>query len=551
MHRTNPRPKSVLRGLLLALLLGVLTSGAARAQDKPAGPAPTLIVPINGTARLQMSKKQIIARGVNFTEAVLRLSPVTNDPTTVLVVGLEPGFGRVKLIDDKGNEESFDIIVQLDVEYLRSVLRRAVPGANVVPIPAGNNGIILTGWVDRADDVDVIQRVAASIVGGDGRVTNAIRVGGVQQVQLCCVVASVNRNELRRLGFSFLENGLQHFVSSSVGGGASLVSTLLPSPAGSNASFAATPNVTFGVTNSSQSFLGVLDALQTEGVTKILSEPRVVTLSGQPANIVSGGETPIITASQSGPTVTYKQFGTVLNFLPIVLGDGRIRLSVSPEESQLNAANGVTINSGFGPTVVPGFNTQSASVVVEMETGQTLAIGGLINHVVNNTASKIPVLGDLPILGAAFRTVSAQETETELVILVTPHLVDPMSHDQLPKYLPGQETRSPDTYELFFEGILEAPRGQRVIRHGRDFEAAYKNGPTATQYPCGEGRGGIGGCASGACGGAAPADVVMPAAPGTHAALPALGNGMGTSPGTASSPAPTPAILPPAVLKGD
>jgi pilus assembly protein CpaC len=223
---------------------------------------------------------------------------------------------------------------------------------------------------------------------------------------------------------------------------------------------------------------------------------------------------------------------------------------VHPEESRLDAANSVTINSGFGPTIVPGFSTQSASVVVEMETGQTLAIGGLINHATQNNANKIPVLGDLPILGAAFRSVSAQETETELVILVTPHLVDPMSHDQLPKYLPGQETRSPDCYELFLEGILEAPRGQRTVRHGRDFEAAYKNGPSAAQYPCGDGRNGAGGCSGGTCGTAAPA-AVMPAATGSHAGLPSLPNGTGNGSMTTTSPAPMPGTLPSAVLKGE
>src|SRR5207302_7854975 len=146
---------------------------------------------------------------------------------------------------------------------------------------------------------------------------------------------------------------------------------------------------------------------------------------------------------------------------------------------------GTTING----TSVPGRVEQSARTVVEIEDGQTLAIGGLIQHIASATTNKVPVLGDLPFVGAAFSTKTYSDTEQELVILVTPHLVDPMACNQLPKCLPGEETRKPDDYELFLEGILEAPRGPRVPFPDRRFVPAYKNGPTAALYPCaGDGR---------------------------------------------------------------
>jgi pilus assembly protein CpaC len=131
--------------------------------------------------------------------------------------------------------------------------------------------------------------------------------------------------------------------------------------------------------------------------------------------------------------------------------------------------------------------------VVEMEDGQTLAIGGLIQHIAQAQTSKVPILGDLPYLGTAFSVKTYTDTEEELLILVTPHLVDPMACNQLPKILPGEETRKPDDYELFLEGILEAPRGPRVpFPEGRRFLPAYKNGPTAGVFPCGgDGRCGV------------------------------------------------------------
>jgi pilus assembly protein CpaC len=148
-----------------------------------------------------------------------------------------------------------------------------------------------------------------------------------------------------------------------------------------------------------------------------------------------------------------------------------------------------------------------------MEDGQTLAIGGLIQTLVTANSQKVPVLGDLPFLGAAFRNIAYEEDERELVVMVTPHLVDPQSCDQVTKVLPSQETRTPDDFELFLEGILEAPRGKREVFPGGDYQPAYKSSPSAGVYPCGpvghqwDGQGGAcagpfgtGGCGSGACG---------------------------------------------------
>src|SRR5262249_50881834 len=150
-------------------------------------------------------------------------------------------------------------------------------------------------------------------------------------------------------------------------------------------------------------------------------------------------------------------------------------LEVEPEVSRLDAAAGTNISGAN----VPGRLTDRMHTTVELEDGQTFVIGGLIQRETNGTSRKVPVLGDLPLVGAAFRQIQYETRESELVVMVTVHLVDPLACDQLPKILPGEETRRPDDFELFLEGILEAPRGPRRVCVDHQYEAAWKNSPSA------------------------------------------------------------------------
>jgi pilus assembly protein CpaC len=488
---------------LLGLLLGGFSGAGAWAQENAPTPHPTaIIVAINGTQRVQMSTGKFIARAVNEKENVARVAGIAGDPTRVLITGLEPGVTRVSLTDVNGAIDSFDVTVQFDVEYLRTLLRRAVPTANVEPIPAGNNSIILTGNVAHTEDIQIILDTTNSVVAGGNRIINAMRVGGVQQVQLCVVVARVNRNELRSMAFTFFDEGQRHFFGSTIGGPGSSNSAAVTSVNGSNSNIVQSANLVLGFVNDKQSFFGYLNALRNEGLAKVMSEPRLMTLSGRTASFLDGGEQAIPVPAGLGQVGTqFEEFGTRLNFLPIVLGNGKIHLEVEPEVSRLDAASGTSIQG----TIVPGRITQRVHTTVEMEDGQTLLIGGLIQRTNDGTTSKVPIIGDLPLIGAAFRTVAYTDAESELVVMVTPHLVDPMSCDQLPHYLPGQETRKPDDFELFLEGILEAPRGQRTICPNGHYVPAWKTNGASAQYPCcnngscGQGFHG-GSCAGGSCG---------------------------------------------------
>jgi pilus assembly protein CpaC len=500
MHRKNCVPRFMCWTVLLGVLVGgAVGAGSVAAQDSP---PPSLLVPINGTKKLQMSGKQLIKTVQNQDPNVARVSPIPDEPTAVLVTGMMAGSTRVTLTDKDNRSESFDVIVQLDVAFLRKVLQDTVPSANIIPVPVGTGSIILSGTVAKPEDIPIVLDVARSILGGI-QLTNALRVGGVQQVELCVTVALVSRTTMRQMSFEFLRTGPNNGISSTLGGVPTFTSTLGPINAtalNSVISTAAPGNLFYGILTPQHGFFGWLEALRTESVTKILAEPKVTTISGRPASFLSGGEQAIPVPAGLGQVgVQFEEFGTRLNVLPIVLGNGKIHLEVEPEESDLSAGFGTSIAG----TTVPGRTVQRVHTTVELETGQTFAIGGLVQHKINGSATKIPIIGDLPFIGAAFRGVNYTDEEDELLILVTPHLVDPLACNQLPKYFPGQETRSPDDFELFLEGILEAPRGVRETFPNGCYQAAWKSGPTADAFPCGNRGFGTHGncdCTDGVCG---------------------------------------------------
>ena len=421
-----------------------------------------------------------------------------------------------------------------DLDYLKKVIKNAVPNSNIQVIPVTKDAVILSGYVSRAEDIGMILAIAGNIVDPalfdalsqssstqtnnpgqtnptgavpgnmpidpnaaattqpaqaaprtSQKVINALRVAGVQQVQLDVVVAQVSRSEFRQLGFNFLSSRNSSIIGSTLNGLATqptAVGTGLASGATQGSALAANgfvssataaANIPFGVLNSNSGFLGFLQALRNESASKLLAEPKLTTSSGKQAFFQVGGEQAVLSGASgvNGPGADFRIVGTTLSFLPVVLGNGKIQLTVNPRVRSPNPALGITTSFGF----VTGFDDKQVNATVEMETGQTFVIGGLIQNETRGIVNKIPVLGDLPFLGVLFSTKEYTETEQEVVILVTPYLVDPQSSDQLPKLLPGQETRSPDDFELFLEGILEAPRGPRKVIQDRRYIPAFKN----------------------------------------------------------------------------
>lgn len=498
----------------------------------------------------------LIAHAHSENPNVVAITHDRTNPKVVLITGKGPGKTRIFLSDDikepfkeavdiyipSGRETHFADFMEKQKKRFNDLVRDTFPTANVQANLAGET-VILTGTVPDPETVNVILDLARGVFrdpegaeqlsGGPPVafpgvpataitqlttmqrlvIVNGIRIGGVQQVQLEVVVARVSRNELRNMGFNW---HMQHTATDySIGNILGLESLTrggtLASEATASAFQLATSNgnIPFAIDSGGYNLLSFFQALRGEGLVKLLAEPKLVTLSGKPAYFLSGGQQAVPTVSGFGGTagVDFVPFGTEINFLPIVLGNGKIYLEVTPTVSRLDQTAG--INS---PTVgiVPGRNIQQARTALTIDDGETVAIGGLIQSAVQASTRKVPILGDLPFLGTAFRTVSYDEVEEELVILVTPRLIDPMSCDQLPKVLPGRETRSPDDFELFLEGILEAPRGCRKVCRGHRYAPAYRSGPTADKFPCcPHGQcGPRSGCEKGAC-----ADGLMPTSP--------------------------------------
>jgi pilus assembly protein CpaC len=520
--RKSRRTSGLWRLLLAGGLSALLAVGSASAQERvqPPTPAPgdagvrpnVIIVPIGGTRPLQMKGKKIITRADNINERVLEVRSVRDQPDTLLLLGKDAGTTRLTLIAQDGTTEVFEIIVQLDIDYLKSILQRAVPTANINLIPIHSSTVIISGTVNHVEDIQTVLATASAVLGGGAgpagagsdRVINRLTVAGVQQVQLDAVIAFVDRSLTRQMGVDFFTAGAHHSFASTVS--QFLLPGSITTSVGTGAAgiiTAGNPNLTLSLMNNEESVDVAMKALKNEGLTKILAQPSVVTLSGRSATLLSGGQQAIPQSGGLGTTtVTFQDFGTTLSILPIVMGTGKIHLEIEPEVSQLSAIGAVTANG----VTVQGRITQRVHTSVEMEPGQTLVIGGLIQNSVIATTSMVPVLGEIPFLGTLFSIKSFQEDEQELVVLVTPHLVDPQSCDQVVKLLPGQETRSPDDFELFLEQILEAPRGPREVCPNNHYVPAYKNGPTAQLFPCAEdstprcagyrcgARGGVGDC---------------------------------------------------------
>ena len=281
------------------------------------------------------------------------------------MTGQDAGITHLELTDVDGKTETFDIIVQADVEFLRIQLKRMFPTANITPVPISNNFIIPARRRSTTSRTWPARLNLAATAFPGVTFINELTVAGDQQVQLCVTVAQVSRSELRSMAFDFLTDSKNFFFGSTVGGAvaqpaavgigsSNLNVTGLGGQVLSGVPGCQRANLLFGVIHNRWGFLGFLQALRTEGVVKSLNEPTVTTMSGRPASFLVGGEQAIPVPAGLGQVgVQFEEFGTRLNFVPIVLGNGKIHLEVEPEVSSLNAADGTSIDGA----VVPGRTT--------------------------------------------------------------------------------------------------------------------------------------------------------------------------------------------------
>lgn len=379
------------------------------------------------------------------------------NPTQLRLWAERPGVTSFTVVDEHDQVYQIEIFIEGDLRELQAYLNRLFPGSSI-GVTKVRDAIVLTGWVADANEIPQITGIAQQFATTEDGVLNYLQVGGVDLVQLNVQVMEVQRSKMREFGFNFLMRGQDYYVGSTpgnivpIGGltadfGGPPVPSLAPGSLGN-------PQLQFAITGNTDIFHGFLQALQRESLLKILAEPRLVTTSGRPANFHAGGEFPILVPQGFGTvSIEWREFGVRMEAVPIVLGNGRVQLDIAPEVSERDFANSVEVN-GF---VVPGITTRRVNTQVEMRFGDTLMLGGLISTRNIGNASKIPFLGELPLIGAAFSTKDYQMAETELVILVTPHMVEAMSPGQVPCYGPGELTDEPTDHELYLDGMLEVP----------------------------------------------------------------------------------------------
>jgi pilus assembly protein CpaC len=346
----------------------------------------------------------------------------------------------------------FDVTVSSDLSQLKEKLQEILPGENI-RVNAANDSVTLSGEVSSAANLS--QALAVTEAFAPKKVVNLAQVAGVHQVMLEVRVAEMSRSLARRLGinFSIVRQGDGFGVSmlnNLTGIAGTLSSIAEPAGAPFAQSLSSSINALLRFTGSDRTWTVFIDALKENGLVKILAEPTLVTLNGQEARFLAGGEFPVPVPQQFNViTITYKQFGVGLSFTPTVLSDDKISLRVAPEVSDLDFSTAVVLQ-GF---VVPGLTTRRASTVIELANGQSFAIAGLLRETVREAVAKFPVLGDIPILGALFRSTSFQKNESELIIIVTPHLVKPL--DMAKQTLPTDQYIEPNDFEWYLLGSLE------------------------------------------------------------------------------------------------
>ncbi len=400
-----------------------------------------------------------------------------------------------------------DPVVQLDrvqLKQLHEIIGKMAPTAKV-QVKKVLDTFVLQG---RVPDVETAERVeeiaeiyAAKDPSGQGQVKNHLQVAGVQQVLLRCTVAEVSKQALRELGINgwlagdnvrdmFVVNQIGEINPANIGAAAdALVAPVAPGIPAPRVPFLTDqngiplqPNVPLSLGFPRIQMQLFISALRQNSLIRILAEPNLVAISGQTANFMVGGEFAYPVPQEGGvPAVEFKEFGVRLAFTPTVLAEQRIRLRIMPEVSQPDDTIGTVIQN----TAVPGKSTRQLETVVEIGNGQTLALAGLLHDRVRGVAQKIPGLGDIPVLGALFSSVSYQRNLTELLVLCTPELVSPLNPDQVPP-VPGEEMTSPNDWQLFGLGELEGVKRpvpsapERALKTAPPVTAPIRQSPPAS-----------------------------------------------------------------------
>jgi pilus assembly protein CpaC len=447
----------VTRALLLPLL--VLLSEAAPAADAPTqihidrevGAAKDLSLEV-GQNRLLVLSEQIVRVSV-ADPRVADLKVIT--PTQLLLTAKGVGATDLTLWNRHDDPLVVALRVGRNLEALRKQLKELFPQDNITVTAAGDL-VVLSGEVS---DVRMPDRAAEVAKLHADRVANLLRVRGNQQVQLEVKFAEVSRSGLRDMSFNvFHQDSLGRFVGGLTG--PSTPPNGFSTPPIPGTGVYGVPDVYNPNTGGAFSvffsglprfpFSAVVSLLESTGLAKILAEPTLVALSGQEARFLAGGEFPVPFSTGFGGNISvqWKKFGIILVFTPTVIDENTIHLRLSAEVSDVDPARGVTIG-GFS---LPGLTTRQSETTVRLSDGQSFAIAGLLSNRIRSQIDKVPLLGDIPILGALFRSIAYRRDESELLVVVTGRLARPLAPHEVPPLPTDYELNDPNDLELFLLG---------------------------------------------------------------------------------------------------
>ncbi|WP_286177426.1 type II and III secretion system protein family protein [Stieleria mannarensis] len=440
MFRNAVRPSALKLIALLSVACLATHAGAQGVDDTQLTSAATAGA-ANHTITRSVERMQMLVKSSSIltleakiprfqvhNEEVLGATPISQNQLQVFAK--TPGTTQINLWDTEDKQYTVDITVIADAREIEGILSSQLPLATLKVMPV-NASAIVSGYVTSVDDVD---RAIAIVEQYYPTVVNNIRVVGVQQVLLHTRIMEVSRTKLRELGVDW------DWV------GDTRAFTSYPSGVVGNSP----TNIFQG-----EEFTAFISALRQQDLVKYLAEPTVIATHGRPARFTVGGRIPYILPSGNGGqvTVSYEDYGTSVDFLPFVVGPGRIRLEVRPEVSEPDESRSLVVAGAN----VTAFSQRYVETAVELQAGQTFAIAGLLQSRTEATTRGTPVLSELPVIGTFFRRVREQRNDIELLITVTPELVDAMEPHQVPRGGPGLNSTSPIDHDLYMNGHIEVP----------------------------------------------------------------------------------------------
>ena len=419
-----------------------------------------------GALELDMNKGRIITLP-SAASHVYIANPAVADvdvrsPTRIYIFAVGPGETTIHAVDDSNETIFSDVIsVKSQTGSTNKVIKQIFPGSDVRFLQAGT-GLVMTGTVDNPQQAEYITQIAENMTGGS-KLINMLKIRGSDQVMLRVRIAEVARSELKNFGINL--GSLFTKGSFSIGLLTGRAGLFNPATTATTAALDNGDN-NLSISGHSGSFdiTGVIDALETDGLVKTLAEPNLTAKSGSPASFLAGGEFPIPVPGENNTiAIQYKTFGVKLNFTPTVLSEERISLFVEPEVSTITSST-----TQIAGNNVPTLATRRTSTTVELGSGESFAIAGLLQNENNNNINKFPWLGDVPVLGTLFRSHQFSNNETELVIIVTPYVVSPVK-DPGKLLTPTEKLELPSDFERILLGHMSKAKkpGREDVTEGQ------------------------------------------------------------------------------------